>query len=99
MKILVTIILLFFSFSAFSQKKDSLEIKIIIAQNIRLRQTNEILNQKLHEYFLRNLELTKDSAINSERIINLIKYINENNCAGDSVRFKSYDEAVFSTFK
>ena len=50
MKLIIIGLLLFISFSAFSQKKDSLEIKIIIAQNIRLRQTNEILN-KFYNYF------------------------------------------------
>ena len=75
MKLIIIGILLFISFSAFSQKKDSLEVKIIIAQNIQLRQTNEILNQKIHEFFLRNLELTKDSAEYSNRIKNLIHFI------------------------
>ena len=57
-----------------SEKKDTIsllrdEIEILTAQNNRLRQTNEILNKKLHEYFLHNLELVKDSAVLNERIV------------------------------
>lgn len=77
-------------------QSDSTQICVLVYMNNRLMKNNEILNSELHDYFLHNLKLTKDSAEYSNRIKNLINYINENNCAGDSIRFKSYDKCIFS---
>ena len=64
------------STSIFAQtdKKDTIkllqdEIDLLTAQNNRLRQTNIILNEKLHWFFEQNLRLTKDSALLTQKII------------------------------
>jgi FtsZ-binding cell division protein ZapB len=64
------------STSIFAQadKKDTIkllqdEIDLLTAQNNRLRETNVILNEKLHWFFEQNLRLVKDSTILTERII------------------------------
>jgi FtsZ-binding cell division protein ZapB len=76
MKHFLIILFIAISTSIFAQadKKDTVkllqdEIDLLTAQNNRLRQTNIILNEKLHWFFEQNLRLVKDSAILTERII------------------------------